>query len=119
MPTVDHVVNAARCAAYDLASSLQRADVLSQRLPADAGVRADVHVVAERHHHVARLHGQLARRRQHQRLRLLAARIDRLQHAHAEDGRLARTGLGLGDDIATLQNRNDGALLDGGRLLEA
>ena len=39
--------------------------------------------------------------------------------ARARTGGLARTGLRLCDDVATGENRGDGALLDGGRLLEA
>jgi hypothetical protein len=53
-----------------------------------------------------------------QGLALLDIVVDLLEDTDGERGRLARAGLGLGDDIAVLEDRHDGALLDGGRTLK-
>ena len=51
-------------------AGVEPADVLADRLAADAGVALHAHVVAEGEHHLLRLLGKLARRRECERLRL-------------------------------------------------
>jgi hypothetical protein len=86
---LNHVLDASGRSRDDLHAGLERLDVLADGLAADAAVRRDVHVIAERHHHVARLDRKLASGRQDESLRLTRLRIDGLEHADAEDGGLA------------------------------
>lgn len=63
---VDHVVHTAGRAHDDLDAHLQAPHVLSQVGAANAGVAADVHVVAKRQHHFLDLRRSKAFRRQPQ-----------------------------------------------------
>ena len=58
------------------------------------------------------LNRQLARRRQDEDLRTNLSEINPLQQRHGEGGRLAGAGLGLAQNIATLQQRRDRASLN-------
>jgi hypothetical protein len=53
-----------------------------------------------------------------QGLALLDIVVDLLEDTDGERGRLSRAGLGLGDDIAVLEDGHDGTLLDSGRTLK-
>ena len=45
-------------------------------------------------------------------------RVNPIEDGNGEGGGLASTGLGLGNDIVSLEDGDDGALLDGGGSLE-
>mmetsp|Transcript_138 Transcript_138/g.252 ORF Transcript_138/g.252 Transcript_138/m.252 type:complete len:462 (+) Transcript_138:109-1494(+) len=119
VPLLDHVEDAARSAGDDVAAGLEGVDVIGDALAADAAVDLDVQVVAEGQANLLTLLGQLARGREEEDLRLALLRRHRLQRAQAEDARLARAALRLHDDVPALQDGQDGALLHGGRALEA
>ena len=58
---------------------------------------------------------ELARRRQHQCLELGPADVESLQDGQRESGGLAGSRLRLADEIASGEERRDGAALNGGR----
>jgi len=62
--------------------------------------------------------GQLASGGQDEGLEVAVAEVDALEQGNGEGTGLTGTGLGLGDDVTTLDHGDDGALLDGGGLLE-
>ena len=92
---------------------VQLPDVLAQVGSSNAGVTLDVHVVPEGQHHLLDLHGQLPGGGETEHLGLPDGGVDALQDGDREGGRLSRTGLSLGDDVTTLDDRLDGSLLDG------
>ena len=107
----DHELDAA-CQVVDLA------------VPAGPAVdREDLHagVGGDRLEHLGHLHGELARRHEHQAERL--ARLgdigDAGEHRHAEGERLAGTGLGPTAHVAALHGDRDGLGLDRERLGES
>mmetsp|Transcript_5005 Transcript_5005/g.12711 ORF Transcript_5005/g.12711 Transcript_5005/m.12711 type:complete len:378 (+) Transcript_5005:516-1649(+) len=113
-----HVVHAPRGADDDVHARLQDALVLAHGGAAHAGVALDAEVVAQRAHHLLDLLRQLARGRQHERLAFLLGVVQLLEHAGAEGGGLAGTGLRLLDHVQPLGEGHNAALLDGGGLLE-
>eukprot|EP00500_Bicosoecida_sp_ms1_P012720 CAMPEP_0203816648 /NCGR_PEP_ID=MMETSP0115-20131106/17212_1 /ASSEMBLY_ACC=CAM_ASM_000227 /TAXON_ID=33651 /ORGANISM="Bicosoecid sp, Strain ms1" /LENGTH=426 /DNA_ID=CAMNT_0050725555 /DNA_START=37 /DNA_END=1313 /DNA_ORIENTATION=+ len=115
----DHVEDAAGRAAYDVHTAIERANVFAQALASDAGVALDRHEPADVRHHLLRLHRQLARRRDHERLAVARGEVDGLQHTDAEHTRFASTALRLRNDVAAAQDGHDGPLLDRRRLVEA
>jgi hypothetical protein len=106
-------------AAHDLSAGLELAGVLADVGAADADVALDVHEAAERVDDLLDLGGQFAGGREDEGLRLLGGCVDALEGADRERGSLARARLGLGDHVASLDHLADGALLNGGGLLEA
>jgi len=64
------------------------------------------------------LGGKLSGWCEHQSLAFAQANIHLLQNSNREGGGLASTRLGLSDDIASLARGQDGARLNGGRLLK-
>ena len=61
------------------------------------------------------LHRQLARWREHERLRIAAFRHEGLEDGKRERGGFSRSRLRLADDIAAREQQGDGSLLDGRR----
>jgi len=114
---VDHVKDASGCAHHKLNAAAQLVHVLSDVGAADASHRGDAKVVANRHHHLDNLRGELARRRQDERLAIAVGEVDVLQETDGESGRLSGSRLGLGDRVAHQDERFDRPLLDRRRLL--
>ena len=85
---------------------------------ADTGVALGAHVVAQGHDDLLDLLGQLTRGSQNKSLAGRDLRVNLLQDGDGERGGLSGSGLSLGDDVMTLDARDDGALLDGRRFLE-
>jgi len=99
-------------------TTAQHVDVVGHLGAADARVGDDVEVVADGAHDLVRLVGELASRREDERLALLHAQVHALQDADGERGGLAGARLGLGDGVEPSDDGHDAALLNGGRLLE-
>jgi hypothetical protein len=97
---------------------LEFLDVFPDTGPSDTRMTLHVHVVSQGENDVLDLDGQLSSRREDERLRLPDWGIDGLKDGDAEGGGFTGTGLGLSDDISTGDDRLDGPLLDGRRLLE-
>ncbi len=114
---IDHP---ARGAHHHVHAALERAELLGIRLAAVHRQHAETGdgfgIFLEGFGH---LDGQLARRRQHQRLRLDLVQVGIGQHRQRERGGLAGTGLGLAEHVATGQQRRDGGGLDRRRGLVA
>jgi hypothetical protein len=86
----------------------------------DDGLDATRQVVRQVTHHLAHLHGQLARGHEHQhtqavaRTMTLVALVEQvLQHRQRKGRRLARARLGQAQHIVALQDGGNGRLLDG------
>ena len=88
-------------------------DVLAQVGTSDAGVALNIHVVSKGQHHLLDLHGQLPCGGEAEDLGLSDGGVDTLEDGDREGGSLSSTGLGLGYDVTTLDNRLDSSLLDG------
>ena len=93
---VDHVKDTAGGADNDVDAGLEAAHVLLHAGAANAGHALGLHVVAEGHHDLLDLLGQLARGGQHEGLDLALGHVNALQHRDGEGGRLAGTRLGPG-----------------------
>jgi hypothetical protein len=81
-------------------------------------VHLHLQVVSQRTHHLLDLLSQLPSGCQHQRLAFQELVVQLLQDAGAKGRRLAGSRLGLLNNIQTLRERNDSALLDRGWLLK-
>ena len=91
-------------------------DALDLLLVADTAVdrhRAHAPVASERGDLVGDLVGELARRREHQRLTMALLRVDRLGDRDAERAGLAAAGVRLDDQVVTGPHLRDHLLLDG------
>lgn len=77
------------------------------------------HVVTNSLHHFLCLCGKLPSGRQYQCLHLVDRGVDDLADGEGDHGCLPRAGLRLGDDVASGDDGEHGALLDGGGLVEA
>jgi hypothetical protein len=109
----DVIENASRRADHDMGAVLQRADLRSHRRAAGQSQYLDVDGETRQPPQFLRdLVGQFASRTQHQRLDCKIGRIEFVQNADAECGGLAAAGLGLGDDVAPLQDRRQAVRLD-------
>ena len=101
------VHDAARGADDDLGTGLEGAHLRFERFTAHDQCELDAARVAQLLEHVVDLFRQLARRCQDQPKHRGARRVDLGHHGRAEGERLARAGLGLGNHIASIQNRLD------------
>ena len=115
---VDHVVHASRRAHDDLNTLLQLSHVFAYVGTTNASVALNVHVVTQCDHDFLDLLREFASGCEDESLAALGGQVDLLENGDGEGGGLASTGLGLGDDIVSLYNRHDRALLDGRRTLE-
>ena len=115
----DHVEDSARSPHHDVLAVVELPHVLLHGGPADAGVALRPHVVAQGHHHLLDLLGQLPGGRQDQSLGLPQAGVDLLQDRNGEGGGLTGTGLRLGDNIHALNAGHDSSLLDSRGFLKA
>lgn len=116
--TVDHVEDTAGRADDDLDALLELSHVLTDVGTTNAGVAFDVHVVTEGDDDFLDLLGELTGGGENERLSALDVRVELLEDGNGEGRGLAGTGLGLGDDIVTFHDGDDGALLDGRGALE-
>ena len=78
----------------------------------------NVHVVAEGNDSLLNLLCEFAGGREDERLGALDRQIELLEDRDRESGSLAGSRLSLGDDIVSLNDGNNGPLLNGGRPLE-
>ncbi|RUP43116.1 hypothetical protein BC936DRAFT_137585 [Jimgerdemannia flammicorona] len=116
--TVDHVVDAAGSAHYDVGAGLELLNVLTDVSAADASVAVHVHEIAEGDDDLLDLLRQFAGGSEDEGLALVDVHIELLEDGNGEGGGLAGTGLGLGNDIMTLHDRENGALLNSRRPLK-
>ena len=100
-------------------SSIELSGILPNRGAADAGMALSAHIIAKSHHDLLDLLRQLPSRSQDQSLALGQSIIDLLQDRDGKSGGFSGSGLRLSNHIVTLDAGDDGALLDGGGLLEA
>ena len=117
-PAVDHVVDTTGGTDDDVNTLLQFAHVLADVGPTNTGVAFNVHVVSESYDHLLDLLSKLAGRREDESLGAFDREVELLEDGDGEGRSLASTGLGLSDDIVTLDDGDDRTLLDGGRALE-
>ena len=97
-----------------LGAMLQGSDLRTQRHAATKG--QDLHVgrgARQATQFAGHLVRQFAGRTEHQRLTAEIARIESRQQADAKGRRLARTGLGLGDEVLALEDDGQAGRLDG------
>ena len=102
-------------------AGLDLADVILDTGTADEGVAEEValgEVVAKGGDDVEGLGGELAGGGEDEGLEVLVAEVEAAEETDGEGAGLTGTRLGLGDDVAALDERGDGALLNGGGLLE-
>ena len=116
--SVDHIVNTAGRANDYMATLLEFGHILSNDSPTNTCVAFDVHVVTKCYYDFLDLLSQLASGSQDQGLACLDGDIEFLENGDAESSSLASSGLGLGNNVVTLYNGNDGTLLNGRRSLE-
>jgi hypothetical protein len=136
----DQFKQSSTCAHNDVNTFLQLSNIFLRFSTSDARVAFDVHVLPDVEDHLLGLLGQLASRCEDKCLRsldryvqlklverkytLVARRettynTDLLQNSDDKSGGFAGAGLRLHDEIATSQQRDDSALLDGRRFLQA
>jgi len=115
---LDHVVNTSRGADDAVDTRFELPHVFTDKGAADAGHALNLHVVAEGNHNLLDLLRQLTGWGEEKSLALPVLDVELLEHGDRESGRLTGTGLGLGDDVTALHARDDGSLLNRGRLFE-
>ncbi len=108
----DQVEHAADRADHDLCPGLELGLLGADRGAAEDGHRVDALVLAVRAQRLRDLDAQLARRRQHQRLRVRVAGVDEVDHRQPECGGLAGPGLRLPDHVLAGEQYGDGLFLD-------
>ena len=124
MTTAAELVELQRLAAQMILDAARRADdgvhAAAQLLQLEVHARAAVdgqHVEAFEVarvglHRLGDLNRELARRREHEQLRLGALQVDAAQQRQRERGRLARAGLRLAEHVPAREQRRDRRLLD-------
>lgn len=115
---LDHILNTARGTNDDLRTVLKSLHVITDAGTANAGVALNVHEVTDGDNDLLDLLGKLTGRSKDESLALLDSGVDLLEDGDGEGGSLASTGLSLGNDIVTLDNGHDSALLDSRGTLE-
>ena len=114
---LDQVEQPARRGDQDVDAAVQGLDLPAEAQAADHHAELQPEAAAVGVEAAADLDGELARRRQHQRPRVLGLRTlaesgEVLQDGQREGGGLAGAGLGDAQHVAALQQRRDGARLD-------
>lgn len=97
---------------------LQLAHIFADVSSTNTGVTFYVHVVAKGDDDLLDLLSKLTGRCEDESLGAFNGEVEFLKDGNGEGGGLSSTGLGLSNDIVTLDNRDDRALLDGGRTLK-
>ena len=118
MTAANHVGDATGGPRNDVLAVVELPDIFANVGTADAGMALHVHVVAKGHDDGLDLGGKFACRGEDESLSFANGGVDDLKHTDRESRRFTRTGLGLGDSIATFANLDDCSRLDcGGRLV--
>lgn len=117
--SVDHVVNATRGTDNDVRTLLKLLDIFTDVGTTDTRMALNVQIVSEGDDDLLDLLSQLASGCEDECLGAFDARIELLEDRNGESGSLAGSGLGLGNNIVALDDRDDGALLDSRGTLEA
>ena len=117
-PAVDHVVDTTGGANDNVDTLLQLAHILTDVGSTDAGVTFYVHVVSESDDDLLNLLSKLTGRCEDEGLGAFNRKVELLEDGDGESCGLSSTGLGLSDDIVTLDDGDDRTLLDGRRTLE-
>ena len=117
--TVDHVKHPARGSHNYVHTILEDADVLTDSSATYARMNCGVHVVTKSDHHLLNLVRQLTRRGEAQGLALPRRDVKLLQDGDGKCCSLSSPRLRLGDGVVPLQDRDNRALLNCRRLLEA
>jgi hypothetical protein len=115
---VDHVINTARGTHDDLDALLELGHIFPDVGSANTSMALNIHVITKGDHDFLDLLSKLTRRGEYQSLGTLNGHIELLKDGDGECGGLSSTGLGLGNDIVTFHDGDDGTLLDGRRTLE-
>ena len=116
--TLDHVLNTARCSDDNLRAILEGLHIITHTGSTNASVALNVHEVADGNNDLLNLLGKLAGGGEDEGLARLYGRVDLLKNGDGKGGGLASTRLGLGNDIVTLDDGHDRALLDSRGALE-
>jgi len=117
---LDQVEQTAWRGDQDVDAARQGLDLAAITQAADDGAKTQAEAAAVGVEAAGDLDRELAGRRQHERARALGLGAlpesgEMLQHGQREGGGLAGAGLGDAQDVATLQQRRNGARLDGRR----
>lgn len=116
--SLNHVVDSTGGSDNDVDTLLDDSNVLGDRGTTNAGVALNLHVLAKGKHDLLDLVGQLSGGSNDQSLGLLNLLVNVLQSRNGEGGSLTGTGLGLSKNIVTLDDGENGSLLNGGGVLE-
>ena len=112
------VEQAARRADDDVRVTVQFLQLVLDGLAANEAENVDTQFRCQRIGDVGNLAGQFPRRRHDQDLFGVNVRLDLLKRRHEEGEGLACTRLGLGQDVAALEQRRDSLGLDSRRFID-
>jgi hypothetical protein len=115
---LDHVLNTTGSADNNLRAVLKGLHILTDTGTTDTSVALDLHEISDGNNDLLDLLSKLTGRSKDQSLALLNVGVDLLENRDGEGGGLSSTGLGLSNDIVTLDNGHDSTLLDSRRTLE-
>jgi hypothetical protein len=116
---VDHVEHTAGGSDNDVNATLKATNVLADACASHAGVALSAKVIAKGDNDLLDLGSELASGCKDQGLGLTDAEVNALENTNGKGGSFAGARLGLGDEIVTLDEGKNGALLDGRGLLES
>lgn len=108
----DHIEHTAGSSRDHLHTIIQTTNVLSHALSSDAGVTLDLHVSTDGDKDLLGLFGQLTSGREDQGLGLHQRGINVLQNTNAEHSGLSSSGLRLSNHVTSLNDRENGTLLN-------
>jgi len=111
---LDHIQYAPWSTDDDVNAFLKDPNVLTDNGASNTSMTLDVQEVSEGNNDFLDLLREFAGWCQDQSLTLFDGMVDLLEDADGKGGSFSRSGLGLGNDIAVLENRHDGSLLDRG-----
>ena len=117
-PAIDHIVDTTGSADDDMNTLLQLAHILADVGSTDASVTFNIHVVAEGNNNFLNLLSELTGRCEDESLGTPNREVELLEDGDGEGCGLAGTGLGLSDDIVTLDDGDNRTLLNGRRTFE-
>jgi hypothetical protein len=115
---LDHVLNTAGSTDNNLRTVLEGLHVLTDTGTTDTSVALNLHEISNGNNDLLNLLSKLTGRGKDQSLALLDVGVDLLENRDGEGSGLSSTGLGLSNDIVTLDNGHDSTLLDSRGTLE-
>lgn len=115
---LDHVLNTTGSTDNNLRTVLKGLHILTDTGTTDTSVALDLHKISDGNNDLLDLLSKLTGRGKDQSLALLDVGVDLLENRDREGGGLSSTGLGLSNDIVTLDNGHDSTLLDSRGTLE-